>query len=417
MISNFLTEIDDWHRKISRRLQKEDGEWGATGTFSENWKQHHAWSSPKYDKFKEVIVCGDEYKAALDIFFPEMYIIVVLLRVDAPDGERCRGYLQDITLHQQTFETEASKIKKKMDTLQHEIRKISAEAASDHHKVKDPEPSEVYKFVEHVNEMIEPKDFTDKSDRIKQQLQSLILHSSKPSHPTHPSATAPELHMTKLRMTNAVSYNFRTELIRFTKALLSTAFPPTPAVPFHSRPPPVSRGLRPPLPAAPFPAATCPALYALCVRVAHITAVSEEHPNLAAFRFQLELANRSALVRLARKEARNSLASAAPAARAALEKRVDALDACLSDSATRLVLASSRYGHEHVHLVRRDDSHKHEHNTEHRPPLESDDEIYPEEHEDLFRRSKVKTDSKLAMEIEFMKLFERELDDVANAKE
>jgi hypothetical protein len=418
MIRNFLKSMDTWSKNTSTILHEENAKYGPNGNLSEYWKQHDSWSSPKYDKFSEVTIqCGDEYKSVLDIFFSEMYSLKVSLRVYALDENTSREYLKDITARQKNFETEASKIKKRMNELEHEIQKISAGAAGDHHEIKDPEPWAVREFVERVNKMIDPRMFTDTSNIIKQQLQSFILHSSNPSHVDDPSAAAPEPHMPK-----AVFYNFRTELIRFTQALLSTAFPPTPAVPFPSRPPPVTRGLRPPLPAAPFPAATCPALHALCARVAHITAVSDEHPHLAALRFELELANRSALVRLARKEVRNSLASAAPAARAALEKRAETLESCLSDGALRLVLAANRYGHEHVHVVRPDEAETHGHKRQHQPKSDSEDEF---DHDKLKLEdsprakqpvNKHKTASKLQTEIEFMKSFERELDDVANEK-
>lgn len=295
----------------------------------------------------EVISYCKRYQNILDRLIP----VIITLQLDffATDNSQVslRDMLQENTQIAGGFQYDVDAIQKSLRIELKKIQEITATANSKYDASAEHPEQETLDFVSRLFKMVDPRVLLYATNYLHKEIQSLLGHRTNPppsehTH-THTAETGHPRPMT-------VSVHFHAELIRFAQALLAAAFPPTPTVAYHERLPPNSRGARPALPAAIFPAAACPALHALCARVAHVTAVAATHLHLAAARFALELGEHSALVRLARKEVSNALARATPGARVVLENNADALKACLADSALRLVLVAARSTHQHTSL-------------------------------------------------------------------
>lgn len=194
-----------------------------------------------------------------------------------------------------------------------------------------------------------------------------LLHKLKSKH------HVPKTHAHPPTRPHEATPSFHTQLVAFAQTLLAAAYPPAPAASFDARPPPVANRTL----AAPFPLATCPALHALCARVAHITGVAENYPTVAAARFAVEIAERASLVRVALAQARAALAAAPPSARAAVDRQFAALSACLADPALRRLLVAAsgasgvnsasvkHHGHGRGHSEHSEHSHSDSHEHEH----------------------------------------------------
>jgi len=144
--------------------------------------------------------------------------------------------------------------------------------------------------------------------------------------------------------THRTPTTFATKLTLFTQTLLTLVYPPTPAPTWPSpyknivqtqkkSPPPPSK--TPPTTLTQTNVVHNKHLVDLCARVAHITAVADQHPLLAALRFALEITPKSPLLIHALKSTPTVLAS-----RAAAEPHTNivSIRACLTeDKLNRLI--------------------------------------------------------------------------------
>jgi len=466
-INKVMTEMMDWERNVLvrlRNLQKHE---------YDDLKQKYAWNERTFydvsadDILSQMLEFCNEYQNLLYYAVPDVIDLQLHLTwIDESDTANLKMTLDKSRKREQEFENATETLMKKINGLQQTIQAMAAKAntAARGNLTETAEQ----KILENVNWLIKRISTSIVLNMIHESqraIQKLLGHHTTASVPaqTHTDSSDPKEHTHTHSHFHfdpghpepkKVDVNFHAELTRFAQTLLAAAFPPTPAEHYQNRKPPITRGAPPAVPAALFPATDCPALHALCARVAHITAVSTKHPPLAATRFALELGVRSALVRLARQEVRSAMARAGPAARAALEKSADALAVCISDSALRPVLVAARSAHYPVpspvvpvvtrhykDWLQGHSKDRSEHNEEkpteepteeiHReksPPRkhrhESSDEIQREEsppREQKHGRQSVKekieaTTADFTADLDFMSHFERELDAVANAK-
>jgi hypothetical protein len=290
---------------------------------------------------------------------------------------------------------------------------------SNHKSLKSNETKQAVQIIDKLQNAVVADFIYTKIDSIIQKIEK-ILHISKPSMHT--------------RHRQEENFNlFHTQLVAFTQALLAAAYPPAPAASFDARPQPVAKRSV----AASFPSAACPALHALCARVAHITGVAKTHPKIAAARFALEIAERAALVRVALAQARAVLSAAPPSTRVVLNERFAALNGCLAEASIRRVLVAANaasasakhHGHGSEHT--RSSSRKQKHSDD-------EQERFTDKSETKVKTEKLYADGKqihyvtaahapaqikppafgdAADMANFMRSFERELDEAASGSE
>ena len=313
----YMHDIDNYTEQMKTECENFDRVYGSKNDRLSPWKT-------EYFKDSEISVLMDDVKDSMQTWVSKMQgssrlCLQTNLQILNPHKRH-----EDHAL--QLYEEHLTENKKELYDLTMTHKKdltVSLRRFSELKSSGSSEAERAYNVTTQIYNAMIPDFMYRKIDGLLRQLESKLrvpnTHAHAPTRPEHDP-----------------SY-FHTQLVAFTQALLAAAYPPAPAASFDARPPSVTKRSV----AAPFSSAACPALHALCARVAHITGVARTHPKIAAARFALEIAERAALVRVALAQARAVLSAAPPSTRVVLNERFAALNGCLAEASIRRVLVAA----------------------------------------------------------------------------